>query len=117
MVEVIEGVAAGAGRRGVVWREVGVRAAGPVAILVFALGLCAPVLNGQVPVASDTLALWAPWSELPHQPIKNTTIADSALLGLSWQTYERQSIADGEWPLWDPNTFGGFPFAANAQNR
>src|SRR5207237_5800545 len=70
-----------------------------------------------VPVASDTLALWPPWSQLPHEPIANSAIADSALLYLPWNVFERDAIRDGEWPLWDPFTFSGAPFAANSQSQ
>ena len=83
----------------------------------FTLLLCWPVTSGKVPVASDTLALWSPWSQLPHEPIANSAIADSALLYLSWNVFERNAIQDGEWPLWDPYTFSGTPFAANSQSQ
>src|SRR5687767_673986 len=89
----------------------------PLAILLFALALCWPVLQGRVPVASDTLALWAPWSQLPHEPVHNVSLADSAHLYLSWASFARGAVAGGEWPLWDPYTFAGYPFAANAQNQ
>jgi hypothetical protein len=87
------------------------------ALLAFALALCSPILSGKVPVASDTLALWPPWSQLPHAPISNPDIADSALVSLPWTVFERASIADGEWPLWDPYSFSGASFAANSQNQ
>jgi hypothetical protein len=85
--------------------------------LLLALMLCSPVLAGRVPVASNTLALWAPWSQFPHQPIRNSTIADSALLYLPWNVFERNSLAAGEWPLWNPFNFAGASFAANSQNQ
>src|SRR5436190_24009009 len=88
-----------------------------VLLLAFALALCWPITTGKVPVASDTLALWPPWSQLPHEPIANSAIADSTLLYLSWNVFERNAIRDGEWPLWDPHTFSGAPFAANSQNQ
>jgi hypothetical protein len=88
-----------------------------VVIAVFAVAMCAPVLQGKVPVASDTLALWAPWSGLPHEPVHNSLLADSSLLYLPWQVFTRQALASGEWPLWDPYSFAGFPFAANSQNQ
>jgi len=87
------------------------------ALLAFALALCSPILSAKVPVASDTLALWPPWSQLPHAPISNPDIADSALLYLPWTEFERASIAEGEWPLWDPYSFSGASFAANSQNQ
>src|SRR5437762_9000073 len=87
-------------------------AAALLVVVAFALAICAPVLRGKVPTASNTLSLWSPWSQLPHERVANTSLSDSALLYLSWEVFARQSIADGEWPLWDPNSFAGFPFAA-----
>jgi len=86
-------------------------------IFVFALMLCAPVLAGRVPVASDTLYLWAPWSKLPHEPVHNEVLADSALHYLPWLVYSREAIGDGEWPLWEPYAFSGYPYVANSQNQ
>jgi hypothetical protein len=86
-------------------------------ILAFALALCSPVLAGRVPIASDTLNLWAPWSQLPHEPVKNPILADSSLLYLPWMVFARDALADGEWPLWDPYAFAGFPYAANSQSQ
>src|SRR5687768_16383275 len=103
---------AGAGERLALLR--GSRAADAGALLlipVFALLICWPVLQGKVPVASDTLWLWAPWSQLEHEPVRNATLADSAIQYLPWLVFEREAVADGEWPFWDPYTFSGFPFA------
>ncbi len=86
-------------------------------ILGFALALCAPVLVGRVPVASDTISLWAPWSKLPHEPVHNEVLADSSLQSLSWLVYSRETIAAGEWPLWDPYSFSGSSYASNSQNQ
>jgi hypothetical protein len=103
---------------GMARRQGRVRDAAALALILgFALALCAPVLVGRVPVASDTLYLWAPWSRLPHDPVHNEVVADSAVHYLSWLVYSRQSIADGEWPLWDPHAFAGFPYVANSQNQ
>lgn len=87
------------------------------ALTLFALALCWPVLLGKVPVAADTLYLWAPWSKLPHAPVRNSALADSSLLYLPWAAFERASLASGEWPQWDPYSFAGASFAANSQNQ
>ncbi|HYP38804.1 MAG TPA: YfhO family protein [Chloroflexia bacterium] len=86
-------------------------------IMTFALALCSPVLAGRVPIAADTLNLWAPWNQLPHEPVKNPILADSSLLYLPWMVFARDALADGEWPLWDPYAFAGFPYAANSQSQ
>src|SRR5438270_1149306 len=91
-----------------------------IALLVFplfALLVCFPILQGKVPIASDTLYLWAPWSQLVHAPVHNAVLADSTQLSLSWASFARHSLAAGEWPLWDPYTFAGQPFASNPQNQ
>ncbi|MDQ3928702.1 MAG: YfhO family protein, partial [Chloroflexota bacterium] len=58
-----------------------------------------------------------PWSQLPHEPVKNPILADSSLLYLPWMVFARDALADGEWPLWDPYAFAGFPYAANSQSQ
>ncbi|HET9495831.1 MAG TPA: YfhO family protein, partial [Chloroflexia bacterium] len=85
--------------------------------LLFAFVLVWPVLLGRVPVASDTLYLWAPWSQLPHEPVNTPVLADSSLLFLPWMVFGREAVQAGEWPLWDPHSFAGFPYAANSQNQ
>ncbi len=87
------------------------------ALALFALALCWPVFLGKVPIAADTLYLWAPWSKLPHAPVQNSALADSSLLYLPWAAFERASLASGEWPQWDPYSFAGSSFAANSQNQ
>src|SRR5438105_5601100 len=79
-----EGLGRGNGRR--------LDAAALLLVLAFALALCRPVLLGRVPIASDTLWLWAPWSQLAHGPVRNTTLADSVYVYLSWATFVRQSL-------------------------
>jgi hypothetical protein len=90
---------------------------GVLLVIGFSFFLCGPILSGRVPVASDTLGLWLPWSQLAHEPIRNATIADSVMLYLSWNQFEREAIREGEWPLWDPYSFAGASFAANSQNQ
>ena len=85
--------------------------------LLFALTLLWPILVGRVPVASDTLYLWAPWSQLPHEPVNTPVLADSSLLFLPWLVFGREAVQGGEWPMWDPNSFAGFPYAANSQSQ
>jgi hypothetical protein len=38
-------------------------------------------------------------------------------LYLSWNTFQRNAIHDGEWPMWDPYSFSGASFAANSQSQ
>jgi hypothetical protein len=36
---------------------------------------------------------------------------------LPWQVFVRRSLAAGEWPLWDPNLFAGYPFLGSEENQ
>jgi hypothetical protein len=91
--------------------------AGLVAILGFAILLCAPVLTGRVPVATDTLSLWGPRAEFNQVAVHNPVLADSALQYLPAQIFVRRSLAGGEWPLWNPDLFSGYPFMATDENQ
>ncbi len=86
-------------------------------IWLFACLLCLPIFTGKVPVPSDTLALWGPWSQLPHEPITNPNLADGALLYLPSTVFARNALNASEWPMWDPYSFGGFPYSANSQSQ
>ena len=97
------------------WRRIDVLAA--AGFVAYALVFVWPVLLGRVPVASDTLYLWAPLSQVPHAPVHTAELADSGLLFLPWTVFARDAVASGEWPLWDPYSFSGFPFAANSQSQ
>src|SRR5690348_5176921 len=86
-------------------------------LLGFALAVARPVLTGGVPNAADTLGLWGPPATGIPAPVHNPDLADSALQNLPWQVFVRQSLANGEWPLWDPELFAGYPFLGNDQNQ
>jgi hypothetical protein len=86
-------------------------------VLLFALTLTAPILSGGVPVATDTLTPWVPGGNGATGPAHNPVVADSALQFLPWQVFVRRSLAAGEWPLWDPNLFAGYPFLGSEENQ
>jgi hypothetical protein len=88
-----------------------------LALLGFACAVAAPVFLGGVPVAMDTLALWGPQAVTAPQPVHNPDLADSALIFLPWQVFVRRSLAGGEWPLWNPDVFAGYPFQGNPQTQ
>ncbi len=85
--------------------------------MAFGVAVVAPILGGGVPVATDTLALWGPLAKAAPQAVHNQVLADSALQNLPWQVFVRRSLVGGEWPLWDPNLFSGYPFLGNDQNQ
>lgn len=86
-------------------------------LLGFAFATTSPVLGGGVPVATDALGIWAPRPIGSPPAVQNTVIADSALLYLPWETFVRRSLAEGEWPLWYPDVFSGYPFQGNPQTQ
>lgn len=88
-----------------------------LAFLGFALAVMAPVLAGQVPIPTDTLALWGPQNITDPRPVNNPVLNDAAVQNLPWQIFVRRSLAGGEWPLWDPTLFAGYPFLGNDQNQ
>jgi hypothetical protein len=86
-------------------------------LLGFACALVAPIFWGGVPIGAETLSLWGPGNRVQAWPVSNQALADSGLLMLPWQVWIRQSLAAGEWPLWNPNVFAGYPFAGSAPNQ
>jgi hypothetical protein len=86
-------------------------------LLVFGLALAWPVVQGKVPIAIDTLGLWGPQRLVERVPVNNIQLADSALLYYPWQVFTRESINNGEWPLWNPYVFAGYPYQGNPQTQ
>ena len=86
-------------------------------LLGFALAVLSPSWGGRIPIATDTLSLWGPGSVVTPQGVHNSVLADSALIYLPWQVAIRRSLAQGEWPLWNPDLFAGYPFQGNPQTQ
>ena len=71
-------------------------------------------------IPTDNLFQWPPWqhyteqygSAVPH----NELLSDLLLENYAWKQFTRQSIQDGEIPLWNPYLFAGAPFLANGQH-
>jgi O-antigen/teichoic acid export membrane protein len=49
--------------------------------------------------------------EIPH----NKLLSDLVLENFQWKSFIRESIAQGEIPLWNPHQFAGIPFLAAGQ--
>ncbi len=60
------------------------------------------------PFAADRDALNVP---LPH----NHLLSDLVLQNFQWKSFIRESLAQGEIPLWNPHQFSGLPFFAAGQ--
>ncbi len=99
------------------WRRRAVDAVPLLILLGFALAVLAPSWGGRIPVATDSLSLWGPGSIVTPQAVHNTVLADSAMIYLPWQVADRRSLAQGEWPLWNPDLFAGYPFQGNPQTQ
>ena len=95
-----------------------------IALLLLALPLAffAPVtLGGQTLLPADNLYQYAPFSgyraeagapDTPH----NSLLSDLVLENYVWKLFIRQTLAEGEVPLWSPYLFGGAPFLAAGQS-
>jgi O-antigen/teichoic acid export membrane protein len=95
-----------------------------VAALLFALPL---LLFWQVTVGdrtllpADNLTLFEPWRSAAAQlgvsgPPHNELLSDLVLENYLWKKFIRESIANGEAPLWNPYLFTGVPFLAAGQH-
>ncbi len=73
--------------------------------------------NGHIPVATDALGLWGPQAASASPSVHNSELADTALENLPWQVFIRRSLNAGEWPLWNPYIFAGFPTQGYDQNQ
>jgi len=76
-------------------------------------------LRGEVMGPGYRLLDFLPWSEYaqadyPHSKAENTWEFFGQFNG--WGAVMQQSLADGEWPLWNPLEHGGVPLAANYQS-
>ncbi|MBZ0309029.1 MAG: YfhO family protein, partial [Anaerolineae bacterium] len=78
-------------------------------------------LGGKTLIPADNLYQVEPWvsyresqdvPEIPH----NALLSDLVLQNYQWKNFLRQSLEQGEIPLWQPNQFSGTPFLANGQH-
>jgi O-antigen/teichoic acid export membrane protein len=92
-----------------------------VGLLALPLLFFAPVtLGGRTLLPLDNLFAFEPWAahaqefgaEVPH----NGLISDLILENYAWKRFIRQSLGQGELPLWNPHLFAGVPFLAAGQH-
>ena len=91
--------------------------------LLFALPLglfWAQTLGGKTLIPADNLYQYEPYAtyrevvgapEIPH----NALLSDLVLQNYQWKAFIKQSLANGEIPLWNPHQFAGIPFMAAGQ--
>lgn len=90
-------------------------------LLVAPLLWFAPVIiGGKTLLPADNLYQFQPWASLagemgattPH----NELLSDLVLQNVVWKTFLRETLAQGELPLWNPYIFTGVPFLAAGQH-
>jgi O-antigen/teichoic acid export membrane protein len=77
-------------------------------------------LTGQTMVPADNLFQWQPWqsaaAEFGIDRPQNALITDLVIQNYPWKQFIRESLNQGEIPLWNPHLFAGMPFLATGQN-
>ncbi|MBN8617325.1 MAG: oligosaccharide flippase family protein [Anaerolineae bacterium] len=77
-------------------------------------------LGGRTLIPSENLYQYEPYAtyrevvsapEVPH----NALVSDLVLQNFQWKSFIRESLAEGEIPLWNPHQFSGIPFMAAGQ--
>jgi O-antigen/teichoic acid export membrane protein len=89
-------------------------------LLGLALAWFAPVLFPGITQTSllpyDNLYTFAPWNALqPGLTPHNDLLSDLVLENAVWKQHIRESLAQGELPLWNPKILTGLPFLAAGQ--
>ena len=89
-------------------------------LLLLALLWFAPVLfpplSGATLLPYDNLYTFEPWASMrPGLVPHNDLLSDLVLENAVWKQHIRQTLADGQLPLWNPQIFTGIPFLAAGQ--
>ena len=93
-----------------------------ILLLLLPLVFFAPVtLGDRTLLPADNLYQWEPFRtyrdvvsapEVPH----NALLSDLILENYVWKDFIRESLGNGELPLWNPHLFAGVPFFAAGQS-
>lgn len=102
--------------------KLAVKLIAPVFILILTALLFRPVFRGLLPIPLDAMVgSYFPW--LDHKfgysvgvPVKNPAISDVYSQQFPWQSLAADLIRQGQWPLWNPYSFSGYPLLANWQS-
>lgn len=77
-------------------------------------------LGGRTMLPADNLFQWEPWrpyaAQFGVETPQNSLLSDLILQNYAWKQFIRESLAQGELPLWNPLLFAGQPFLANGQH-
>lgn len=98
-------------------------------LVIIALLLALPMIlfwpqtiGGKTLLPAENLYQWEPYytyrseagaSDVPH----NHLLSDLVLQNYQWKSFSRQSLSQGEIPLWNPYQFSGIPFLAAGQQQ
>lgn len=93
---------------------------GLILLLLPLLWFAPVVLGGKTLLPADNLYQFQPWAAqaeqigaaVPH----NELLSDLVLENLVWKTFLRETLSQGELPLWNPYLFSGVPFLAAGQH-
>ena len=75
------------------------------------------LLPGRVLIPTDILTeSWPPWQQ-PNQPVNvhNPLLSDVVNYIYPVKTFTAEAVRRGEWPLWNPYVFTGYPATYNTQ--
>ncbi len=75
------------------------------------------LLPGRVLIPTDILTeSWPPWQQ-PNQPVNvhNPLLSDVVNYIYPVKTFTAEAVRQGEWPLWNPYIFTGYPATYNTQ--
>lgn len=91
-----------------------------VALFALALLWFSPVLLPSIfdrtLLPFDNLYTFEPWRSMqPGLVAQNGLLSDLVLENAVWKLHIRQALADGQFPLWNPQIFTGLPFLAAGQ--
>ena len=77
-------------------------------------------LGGLTMLPVDNLYQWAPWTAVADQfgvtQPQNGLISDLIIQNYAWKQFVRDTIIQGDIPLWNPYLFAGVPFLAAGQH-
>ncbi|MFZ2358413.1 MAG: oligosaccharide flippase family protein [Anaerolineae bacterium] len=93
---------------------------GVILLLAPLLWFAPVVIGGKTLLPADNLYQFQPWTSLAEQmgatTPHNELLSDLVLENLVWKTFLRETLAQGELPLWNPYIFSGVPFLAAGQH-
>lgn len=100
-------------RLGEWWRDLAALAMLLLLVLAF---LWPGLLPGRVLMPMDALSLFRPWRGMVlSSPLHNPLPTDVVDYVYPTRHFAAGSLRQGEFPLWNPYLFGGYPFVSNLQ--